>query len=136
MKRYHFLKKEAVYEALNKLRAAFLAAKDGNEVESIIKAVLTNDERMKIGRRIQIAELLKAGLTHMEVKAFLKVGFPTIAKVDKKISENPEAFELINKREKKVEDIYQTKAYVRRGSSKMVFKKKEYTGFKRKDVKR
>ena len=49
MRRYRFLEKEEIFDALNKLRNAFLAARDGDEVEEIINGLLTFDEKMKIG---------------------------------------------------------------------------------------
>jgi len=134
VRRYKFLTKDSVYAALNRLRASFLAAKDGVEVNEIIKGVMTHDERMKIGRRIQIAELLNAGWTFEEIRAKLKVGKNTIQFVEKKMSQNPLCFKLIFKREEKVEKVFKQKAYSRIGGSKMIFKKREYTGFSRKDV--
>jgi uncharacterized protein YerC len=136
MRRYSFLDKDFIYSALNKLRAAFLAARDGNEVEEIIKAVLTNDERMKIGRRIEVAQMLQAGLTHREIADQLKVGLTTIKLVDRKMHEHPRGYELIDLRERKVEGEYSDKAYKKVGGPKLVFKKREYTGFRRKDVRR
>ena len=68
MRRYTHLSREEVYGALNKLRSSFLAAKDGDEVNQIIKGVLTYDERMKIGRRIQIAKLLEEGLKYRKLR--------------------------------------------------------------------
>ena len=136
MRRYKFLTKDFVFNALNKLRAAFLAAKDGEEVEAIMKAILTHDERMKIGRRIEIAQLVLAGMTYHEITTELKVGMPTVVAVAKKIEQYPQAFKLINQREEKVEITYQQKAYRKVGGPQLVFKKKEFTGFTRKQVQR
>ena len=134
MRRYKFLTKDSVYAALNKLRAAFLAARDGKEVEDIIKGILTYDERMKIGRRIQIIQLLKAELTYEEIKTELKVGKNTIALSERKMNQNPLCVNLILKREEKVEKEFKQKAFSKIGGSKMIFKKREYTGFSRKNV--
>lgn len=136
MRRYRFLNKDSVYNALNKLRAAFLAAKNGEEVEEITKGILTHDERMKIGRRIQIAQMIKSGLTYREIKKELKVGINTIMLADRKIQQNPKCFDLIINREEKVEKEFQNKAFRKVGGAKMIFKKQEYTGFKRKNVNR
>lgn len=136
MRRYQFLEKEKVFEALNRLRNAFLAAKDGNEVEEIIKGVLTYDERLKIGRRIQISEYLISGYSIDKINEILKVGRNTVSSVAKSLSENPNCFKLLNLRVAKVEDEYKNKKYRLEGGSKKVFKTKVYTGFKRKDVKR
>lgn len=134
--RYKFLSKQDVFDALNKLRIALLAAKDGEEVETIIKGVLSFDERMKIGRRIQIAQMIIDGFGHEEIRKTLKVGSSTIVWVNKNLAQNPECFKYINRREKQIEDEYAKKAYKQSGGSKLVFKKTNYTGFKRKDVKR
>ena len=136
MRRYKFLLKEEVYEALNRVRDALLAAKDGEDVEQIMKGVLTFDERMKIGRRILIAEYLLQGLPFHEITRLLKVGKTTIVLVSKNLDEYAKCFELIQSRGKKVQAEYQNKAYRSLGGSKLVFKKREYTGFTRKNVKR
>lgn len=136
MRRYSFLSKEAAYEALNRLRSAFLAAKDGDDVEEIIRGVLTSDERFKIGRRIQIAQLLRSGVSYEDIRSELKVGFTTINFVDRNLRDHPQAYDLVEEREEKVERTYKEKAYRKSGGSKLVFKKREYTGFTRKDVSR
>lgn len=123
-------------EALNRLRDAFLAAKDGTEVEKIINGILTFDEKMKIGRRIQIAEYLNQDYGEEETSALLKVGKATINAIARKIEEFPECFELLQARRTKVESEYQDKSHRRTGGSLQVFKPLVYTGFKRKEVKR
>lgn len=128
--------KEDIYDAFNRLRDAFLAAKNGEEVEEIIKGLLTHDEKLKIGRRILVAEYIREGMGIDEIAKALKVGKNTIMFVAKKLDDNSLFFDLINKRRKKVEDEYNRKKYRFLGSSKLVFKKREYTGFKRKDVDR
>jgi uncharacterized protein YerC len=136
MRRYKFLNKDGIFSALNRLRAALLAAKDGNDVEDIMNGILTSDERLKIGRRIEIAQLLSSGLSHEEIVDELKVGRSTIMQVSRKIDRNPKAFELINQRMEKIERIFNAKAYKKVGGPKLIFKKREYTGLTRKDVKR
>lgn len=136
MRRYKFLRREETYEALNRLRDAFLAAKNGNEVEEIINGILTHDEKIKIGRRILIAEYLKLGISLDEIARMLKVGKNTIVSVMKSLDMYPMSFELISRRSKKVEELYVQKKYRLIGGSTFVFKKREYTGFKRKDVER
>ena len=135
-RRYRFLTKENVYEALNRLRDAFLAAKDGDEVNKIINGLLTHDERLKIGRRILIAESIKLGMSIHAIAKELKVGKNTVLSVMRSLDEDPTYLDLISERIKKVEKEYQGKKYREVGGSTLIFKKKEYTGFKRKDVKR
>lgn len=134
MRRYKFLDKEEIYAALNRLRDAFLAAKNGLEVEEIIKGILTTDERLKIGRRIIIAECIRTGMGLDEIVDTLKVGKSTIMYVMRKLDQNPKFIDLILARQKRVESEYSKRRYRLIGSSYQVFKKKEYTGFKRKDV--
>ncbi|OGH16852.1 MAG: hypothetical protein A3C22_02270 [Candidatus Levybacteria bacterium RIFCSPHIGHO2_02_FULL_37_10] len=136
MRRYKFLTKDDIYETFNRLRDAFLAAKNGEEVEEIIKGLLTHDEKLKIGRRILIAECIKEGITFEDIAKTLKVGKNTIAYVAKKMDENSLFLDLIDKRKRKVEDDYNRRKYRFIGGAKLVFKKREYTGFKRKDVER
>ena len=136
MRRYKFLDKNSTYNALNRLRASFLAAKDGNDVEEIIKAILTHDERMKIGRRIQIAEMIIQEMQYREIADVLNVGLTTVMFVVKNLEENPIGYELIINRQRKVEEEYEQKAYEVVGGPKIILKKKRYTGFTRKDVKR
>lgn len=136
MKRYKFLQKEEIYEALNRLRNAFLASRDGNEVEEIINGLLTQDERLKIGRRILIAEYISSGVGIDEIRKQLKVGKNTVMHVAKLIDAHPDCYDLIKRRSLLVEKEYKYKKYVYLGGSNLIFKKKEYSGFSRKDVKR
>ncbi|KKQ96555.1 MAG: hypothetical protein A3C27_01765 [Candidatus Levybacteria bacterium RIFCSPHIGHO2_02_FULL_39_36] len=137
MRRYRRLTKEEIYEALNKVRDAFLAAKDGNEVHEIINSILTTEEKLKIGRRVLVAEYLKVdSLTMRDICNMLKVGRSTLQFVSRRIALHPKGFELIKIRSKRVENEYQKKKLREVGGSQLVFKRKEYTEFKRKDVKR
>lgn len=136
MRRYKFLKKEDIYQALNRLRDAFLSAKDGNEVEEIINGLLTHDEKLKIGRRILVAEYIKDGIGFEEIAKILKVGKNTIASVMKSLDKYPRSFDIIAKRRTNVEAVYAKRKYRLTGGSTLVFKKREYTGFRRKDVER
>ena len=136
MRRYKFLDSNSVYSALNKLRASFLAAHDGNEVEEIIKAILTHDEMMKIGRRIQIAEMIQQKILYRQIAKKLKVGISTVLFVAGKLDKHPLGYKLITNREEKVKREYKTKSYESIGGSKLIFKKKVYTGFTKKDVQR
>lgn len=136
MRRYHFLSKEEIFDALNKLRASFLAAKDGHDVEEIIKGILTSDERLRVGRRIKIAQLLRQGRLVDEIAEEFKIGRSTIAAVQKSMEQYPRCFDLVHSREEKVEREAKDKTYRKVGGSMQVLKKSVYTGFTRKDVKR
>lgn len=136
MRRYSFLTKDNIYEAINRLRDAFLAAHNGSDVEKIINAILTEDEKLRIGRRIIIAELLKSNLTIEEIVNLLKVGNNTVMAVARSLEAHGRGFKLLEQRRKRVENEYQHKKYQFVGGSTKIFKEKVYTGFKRKDVKR
>lgn len=134
--RYKFLLDNEEYEITNLVRNALLAARDGKDVDKIMNAILTTDEKIKIGRRIQLASMIISGMTGQEIKEILKVGRNTITLVSKHLNKYPKGFELILARQKKVEKDFEKKAYRKVGGSKLVHKKKEYTGFTRKDAKR
>lgn len=136
MRRYIFLREEQIYESLNKVRDAFLAAKDGNEVDKVIDGILTYDEKMKIGRRIIIANYLLSKFTIEEISQQLKVGRNTIMHVSRRLEKYRECFALIEKRGKTVEEKYEEKKFRHVGGSKQIKKLKVYSGFKRKDIER
>ena len=136
MKRYNFLDQKEIYETIDKVRDSFLAAKDGHEVNEIINGLLTQDEQLRIGRRVLIAEYLLIDMNIEEIEKMLKVGKATIASVAKSLDKHPRCFELLKLRRLKVKKNYNSNKTAEIGGSKLVFKKKEYTGFTRKDVKR
>lgn len=136
MRRYKHVDKEDIFTSWNKLRDALLAAKDGGEVDSIMRALFTEEERFQLGRRIQIAECLKSGMTIIEICEALKAGNSTIVHISRRIEKYPEGFELISRRHKKVEKEYEKGRYIKEGGSTKVFKKKSYSGLTRKDIKR
>ena len=134
--RYNRLNQTDVYEAFNRLRDVFLAAKNGHEVDKVTNGLLTHDEKLKIGRRILIAEYLLENMPMEQIVRELKVGMNTVIHVARRLEKYRECFDLIETRRKAVEKEYGDKKYRAVGGSKLVFKRKEYTGFKRKDVKR
>lgn len=136
MRRYKSLTKEDIYEALNEVRDAFLAAKDGNEVNEIMSFMLTTEEKLRLGRRILIAKYLELDLTLDEIYKMLKVGKSTVQFVTRRAHLHPIGLELIRKRGRKVEEEYQRRKFRESGGSTLIFKRKEYTGLKRKDIKR
>lgn len=125
-----------MYEALNEVRDAFLAAKDGNEVNEIMSFMLTTEEKIRLGRRVLLAKYLELDLTLDEIYKMLKVGKSTVQFVTRRAHLHPMGLKLIRKRGSKVEDEYQKRKFREVGGSQLVFKRKEYTGVKRKDIKR
>ena len=137
MRKYGHLTKEDIYEALNKIRDAFLAARDGSQVNDIMDSILTSEEKIMIGRRVLAVEYLKSGyLTIAEIRSMLKMGTSTIMNMARQSERYSKGFELIETRSKRVESEYQKKKYRKSGGSTLVFKRKEYTGIRRKDIRR
>ena len=136
MRRYQFLKQDQVHEALNRLRDSFLAAKDAAEVDEIINSILTRDEKIKIGRRILIAEYILSEIPILEISNQLKVGKNTVMHVVNRLEKYKKGFLLVKRRSKKVEEEYLRKKYRGIGGSKQIIKTKVYSGIKRKDIKR
>jgi len=56
--------------------------------------------------------------------------------VSRNLDQFPNCFELLEKRNNKVEKEYQNKKHRLLGGSKKIFKSKEYTGYKRSNVNR
>lgn len=136
MRRYKYIKKEEIFESWNRLRAALLAAKDGNQVNDIMFALFTEEERFQLGRRIQVAECLIQKMTIAQIKEILNVGNSTVLHISRRIEKYPTGFSLIFKRRETVEKEYQKGKTRSVGGSKRVFKEKVYTGLKRKDIQR
>jgi uncharacterized protein YerC len=136
VRRYGFLTKTDTYEALNRLRDAFLAAKDGNEVNEIINGILTEDEKIKIGRRIQIAESISGEYKYREISKLSSVGYTTILWVSKQVVNYPICFKLLLKRRNKIEKDYHAKKYREVSLSPLPNRRREYSGIKRSDIKR
>lgn len=134
--RYKLLNSKDEYELMNLVKNAFLAGENGSDVDEILKGLLTTDEKIKIGRRIQVAYLLMSGMSGEDIKTALGVGRDTITIVSKQLFNHPLCFKLISERQNKVEKEYEEKRFRKVGGSKLVHKNKEYTRFKRKDVKR
>ena len=85
MRRYKRLYQRDVFEAFNELRNAFLAARDGTEVDKITDGLLTHDEKLKIGRRILIAQWLISGFGIEEIRKQMKVGKNTVMHVSRRL---------------------------------------------------
>jgi predicted DNA-binding protein YlxM (UPF0122 family) len=118
------------------MRIILLAAHDGNDVGKIMSFVFTQDEILKIGRRLIVADYVQGELSFNEIVKDLKVGKNTVNLMIKKLVIDTSAYKLIKAREKRVEEEYKDKAYRKVGSPKLFHKKKEYTGYKRSDVSR
>lgn len=69
-------------------------------VKHFIESVLTDGERMTIGRRITIAQLILQGRTYYEVNELLQVSPNTFSKIRRWVAEQMPKYESILKEEK------------------------------------
>src|SRR3989344_4830271 len=119
--RYNRLNQTDVYEAFNRLRDVFLAAKDGHDVDKITDGLLTHDEKLKIGRRILIAEYLLVNTPMEQIVHELKVGMNTVIHVARRLEKYRECFDMIERRRNLTNKDYDNKKYRSVGSSRLVF---------------
>ncbi|MDP3697102.1 MAG: Trp family transcriptional regulator [Candidatus Taylorbacteria bacterium] len=75
------LKKETKEKLLDILYAALDHAKSQNEVKSFINDILTESEKIMLGRRILIAKRLLEKQSYPQIAREVGVGFDTIFKV-------------------------------------------------------
>ena len=77
------LSKEQKAETLQALFSAAATLKDRNAVRVFLNTLLTESERIMLGRRVQIARKLLNGETSRSISADLKVGLDTVFKMEK-----------------------------------------------------
>ena len=63
----------------------FLAAKDAGSMQHLLEGILTPAELHAIGQRLQIAQLLKAGVSQREIAKRLGVGIATVTRGSREI---------------------------------------------------
>lgn len=109
---------------MSKLKASFLTANDTDDVNSIIKGILTPDEQIKVGRRIQIAELYFEGKTYFDISKRLSVGQTTVLNVVKQITKNENCYRAILNKDLEIKYKIKKAKNKKVGSSKLVFKRR------------
>jgi uncharacterized protein YerC len=87
------LTREQKIETLDALYTAASNVKGRQAVKSFLKDLLTESERIMLGRRIIIARKLIAGESYAEIIESLAVGKDTIAKVDRWLKDQFPGFE-------------------------------------------
>lgn len=85
-------KKERI-ETLDVLYTAASAVKGRAAVKLFLRDLLTESERVMLGRRILIARMLLGGAPHSEICMKLKVGGDTVGKVAKWLSDTAPGYE-------------------------------------------
>ncbi len=129
MRRYWALTKQLKNKFKNYARAIFVAAQDGREAIAIMNDLLTEDEQLKIGRRIAAAKLLTEGYSYDEVIFELRVGANMLVRVSDLLENGNGGIEIVLKRLEKEEQALKENSFAREGGSKKVFKKKVRTGY-------
>jgi len=70
---------------IDDLVAHFLSAKTPVAMQRLLEGLLTPAERHAIGQRLQIAQLLKAGVSQREIARRLGVGIATVTRGSREI---------------------------------------------------
>lgn len=77
------LKKQDRIEILDALYTAAASMKGRKDMKLFLRDVLTESERIMIGRRILIARMLIEGCTHRYIAEGLRVGLDTVSRIDR-----------------------------------------------------
>lgn len=81
--KYNQLSREERIRFLGDFYSMVATLKNREEVKTFLKDLLTLSESVMLARRLQIAKMLLAGKTHEQVREELKVGYSTIAGVQR-----------------------------------------------------
>lgn len=84
---YHKLSLTDRQNLVKRLAAAMAKLRTANDHARFLEQLLTPSEQVMLGRRWQIAQLLVAGESYLNIRANLKVGFTTIEAVDHLLQE-------------------------------------------------
>jgi len=87
------LTKEEKIKTLDSLYTAAGSLKGRAAMKLFLRDLLTESERCMLGRRIRIAQSLLVGKTYKEIGAELQVGFDTIRRVDRWLSDQLPGYE-------------------------------------------
>lgn len=94
-KRVKELSEQERIETLDALYTAAGTIKGRDSAKSFLRDLLTESERIMLGRRILIARALLAGLTHDEIVGRYKVGKDTIAKIARWLEDQLPGYEQV-----------------------------------------
>ena len=87
------LDKQQIIETLDSLYTAASAVKGRAEMKLFLRDLLTESERVMLGRRILIAQRLIGGETYEDIRGALGVGPCTIAKVERWLQDQMPGYE-------------------------------------------
>ena len=95
------IKSDIKSKCLDALYAAFGFAEEKNETKSFLNDVLTESEKVMIGRRILVAKKLLAGQSYREITREMGVGLDTVYKVKRWLGGRHSGIEKVVERVKK-----------------------------------
>lgn len=113
------LTKEETITTLDALYTAASAVKGRDAVKLFLRDLLTQSERIMLGRRIIIARLLMCGASYEDIQIRLKVGRATIGRVHRWLKDQFPGFEQAIKemekefKQRKEKRLYATNALYR-----------------------
>lgn len=119
-------KKNALYYA----SSSMLAAKNIEEAFEILHSLFGTEERLQLGRRLQIAQLVFEGASVREIEKVLKTSRDTVLNVRKELEKDTKGYEICLLKHEDLQETYKEKKYVKVGGSLQVFKKTKKTDFK------
>jgi len=96
------IKNDIKSKCLDALYSALDHAKKKNEVKSFVNDILTDTEKLMLGRRILIARRLLIGLPPRKIAAEMGVGLDTIYRVKKWLGGRHKGYEKVVEKIKKI----------------------------------
>ena len=96
--KYNQLSKEEKMQFLGDFYSMVESLKDREEVKNFLKDLLTLSESVMLARRLQIAKMLIAGMSQEKIREKLKVGYSTIAGVQRWLQAGFGGYEKVVKR--------------------------------------
>ncbi|MBU2577495.1 hypothetical protein KKA69_01530 [Patescibacteria group bacterium] len=102
-------------EVLSLLYQVVSDTRKTDEIEKLLKGLLSEAELLSIAKRIAVAKYLKEGLSYTEIKKRLKVSSATVSQIQSQMQGEP-GFQIVlekiemeqwaEKWEKKIKDIF------------------------------
>lgn len=101
----------AVYHLVSLL----LSAKNVDEAFKIIDSFFGKEEKLALGRRVEIARMLSEGSSLRDISGALKSSTKKVGEVYRRIYEFPDGFEIVLKKNKKLKREFSSKKYIKQG---------------------
>lgn len=117
---------QEIMKTLDTLYTAASAVKGRDAVKLFLKDLLTESERLMLGRRIMIARLLLRGISHYEVRQRIGVGYTTITRVERWLEDELPGYEQALKGLEKEMDRRAVRAEIKDNPFSYAALKKKY----------